>query len=193
MVVASLFLSRVALALEKDYLLLQGQLEVSKPLSPFFITEYWDSSVQFSGGFGFVVKDGVVLCTYTNQMFVPRVGIIADGANGYAHEILLNYKRFLSSSKFAPFLRVSGGYMLMRTPLLYRESKLIPGFVEDDTILHKAHATDGVSIGFGVGLNVNISSSALVFFELAGSTAFLSHSVYSALGARAGILFELGY
>ncbi len=180
-------------AFEYGDLVLQGQLELSRPLSPAFVTRYWDSSVNFSGGFGVVTSTGLVLFTYTNQWLNPRQVILIDESNGYAHEILVKYVRTVHElEKFSMFVQVSGGYTLLRTPILYKKSEQYPWLITERILLELPHTDDGPTVSVGFGLNFEISELSLIFLEAVGSTTFLPNEPYTTIRARTGVLFHIG-
>jgi hypothetical protein len=187
-------MSTALFAFESGDLILQGQLAYAKPCAPTFVTDYWSSSVNFGGGFGVALQRGFVLFTYTNQALTRRDGLVAENENGFAHEMLINLKRFFEkkNSKFTPYFQLSGGITLLRTPLLYKESNYIPGDIESQELLETAHAVDALAVGAGVGVTVELSELSMLYVELYGSTTIFTQSFYPNLRARAGVLFQLG-
>ncbi len=181
-----------ASALEKSGLYLQGHVGLFRPLSPQFITTHWSSNVHFSGGFGAILNSSALLFTYSNQVFNIKQGIIPDGLDAYAHEIQIDFKRFVGAGDFTPFWQLSAGYTLLRTPPLYKESELIPGMIEQDVLLENAHEKDGLTVGAGVGLQYHISTTSLLFLELHSAITWLKPHPYSQIGARTGLLFQIG-
>lgn len=185
--------SPLLLAFEYGDLLLQGQFELSRPLSPAFVTRFWNSSVNFSGGFGVATSKGLLLFTYTNQWLNPKSGILVDESNGYAHEILVKYVREVHElEKFSMFVQVSGGYTLLRTPMLYKKSEQYPWLITERIMLELPHAEDGPTVSIGFGLNFEISELSLIFIEAVGSTTLLPDEPYTTIRARTGVLFHIG-
>ncbi len=189
-----MLLTNLSMPFETGDLMLQSQLALAKPFAPAFVTNYWTSSVNFSGGFGVALQRGVVLFTYTNQALNRKDDIVAENENGFAHEVLINYKsvRHIQHAGIKPYYQLSGGYTLLRTPVLYKESKLFPGDIDDLELLESSHAADGFSFGAGIGMTIELSDISMIYLELYGSTTFLASYIYPTLRARTGVLFQLG-
>ncbi|MBN1466417.1 hypothetical protein JXA02_11685 [candidate division KSB1 bacterium] len=190
-----LFCIRSAAALEQNGLLLQLQGGLARPLSPQFITDYWDEGVTFSGAFGAAVSEmTVLLLCYNHFTFDYSAGIVPEDDHAAAHEVSVCCKRSLRrvGSRLSLFYQLGVGVTLLRSPMIYQESTLYPGVIDDEKILDPGHSQDGLTLLGGMGMNYSVVNEGTLFFvELFLSTSFSTPSIYSAIGGRCGVMFKI--
>lgn len=194
--IALLLAFSAARAMDEQGLLLQGQVGVGHALSPKFLTTYWQSSVTFGGGFGVnVLEDKMAFFNYTNHAFNYSAGVVPSGFHASAHEIVLSYKQFfpLERSPYRPFYHIGLGYVLLKSPDMYKESEIIPGLIDKSAQLEPMHTEDGLLLQAGVGLCYFFyEEQSAITIELFSTGSFMHPLPFTYVGGRCGVIFHLG-
>lgn len=177
-------------------LLLQAQAGFAYPLSPKFVSDYWSSSAVFSAGFGLPLgQNRALLFSFSHFAFNYVEGVVPAERDGGANEVTLALKTFLPAVRFGfrPYYAIALGYTLLRTPIMYWESRILPGAIDNSRLREPAHSHDAPTIGAALGLSRPISDEEThIFIEVFSAASPLGSAWYSYFGARGGLLFKIG-